>query len=98
MLQMRGYSGKRRTSQRDQANTRKLIMRKPGLGWTPEEESRLYELAAKGSTLLRACAALGRPASSVRKKAIALGLHFAGPREVKAKNRAIQKAGNSSQK
>ena len=52
--------------------------------WKPEEEGRLRELAAVGATLLRACAAVGRPAGTVKKKAADMGLCFAGVRKVRA--------------
>jgi hypothetical protein len=52
--------------------------------WRPEDIALLLELAASGATLLRASAALGRPISSVRKKAHQLGTTFPGVRQVRA--------------
>ena len=56
--------------------------------WKPEEIDRLRDLAAKGATLLRACAAIGRPTGTVKRKASDLGLSFAGARQVRASLRA----------
>lgn len=56
--------------------------------WKPEEVARLQDLAAGGATLLRACAATGRPMGTVKKKASDLGLNFAGVRQVRAALRA----------
>lgn len=56
--------------------------------WKPEDIDRLIALADSGATLLRACAALGRPARGVAKKARELGKPLPGVREVKASLRA----------
>jgi hypothetical protein len=56
--------------------------------WTEQDFARLVALAEAGSTLMHAAAALGRPASSVQKKAKELGKKFPGPREVRADLRA----------
>lgn len=58
--------------------------RKTCRSWTPGQEARLCELAATGASLLRACAAVGRPAGTVKQKAAALGLSFPGVRKVRA--------------
>lgn len=52
--------------------------------WKPEDVARLIELADSGATLLRACAALGRPATSVARKAREVGKSFPGVRKVRA--------------
>lgn len=52
--------------------------------WRPEDVALLLKLAASGATLLRASAALGRPITSVRKKAHQLGTKFPGVRQVRA--------------
>lgn len=41
--------------------------------WTPEDVNRLISLAESGATVLRAAAALGRPATAVQNKARQLG-------------------------
>ncbi len=56
--------------------------------WTPEDVTRLIELAEGGATLMRASAALGRSSTSVQKKARSLGKEFAGVRKVRADLRA----------
>lgn len=55
--------------------------------WTEAEIARLRELAASGASAARASSALGRKTSAVTKQARKLGLHLAGVREVKAKNK-----------
>ncbi len=51
---------------------------------TSEDVEKLEKLAGDGATLLRACAALRRPASAVQKKARELGVPLAGVRKVRA--------------
>lgn len=46
--------------------------------WTDQDELRLQELAASGATLVRATAALRRSSSSVKRKALDLGLKLRG--------------------
>jgi len=55
---------------------------------TSKDIAKLLELAAAGATLLRASAALRRPASSVTKKATELGKSFPGAQRVRALLRA----------
>jgi hypothetical protein len=57
--------------------------------WTPEDEEKLRQLAAKGASLLRACAAMGRTSGVIRKKAKQLGIQFDGVRKVRAANRIL---------
>lgn len=58
--------------------------------WTDADEALLKGLAARGVTLLAATAALKRRRSSIEKKARAMGLHFAGPREIHAQMREAE--------
>lgn len=44
--------------------------------WKEDEENRLRQLCEQGASLMRAAAALSRPASSVQKKARELGLQL----------------------
>ena len=55
--------------------------------WDTEDVSRLKELANSGASVLRAAAALGRPATSVKRKANDLGVPLAGVRQLKAELR-----------
>ena len=55
--------------------------------WDAEDLARLKELAHSGASVLRAAAALGRPLTSVKRKASDLGLALAGVREVRAELR-----------
>jgi hypothetical protein len=59
---------------------RRLIARQ----WDTEDIAKLKELADKGASALRAAAALGRPITSVRRKAFDLGISLAGVRKVRA--------------
>jgi hypothetical protein len=52
--------------------------------WSDEDVEQLKILLKKGSTLLRAAAALRRSNMSVQRKARALGLKFPGVRAVRA--------------
>ena len=56
--------------------------------WDIDDVSRLKELANSGASVLRAAAALGRPAKSVQRKANDLGISLAGVRQLKAELRA----------
>lgn len=56
--------------------------------WTPEDIARLISLAESGATVLRAAAALRRPAAAVRTKARELGKPLVGAREARAATRA----------
>jgi hypothetical protein len=56
--------------------------------WTPEDIARLIELADSGATVLRAAAALGRPATAVQNRARQLGKPLVGVRASKAAIRA----------
>jgi len=56
--------------------------------WDTKDVSRLKELADSGASVLRAAAALGRPATSVKRKASDLGISLAGVRQLKAELRA----------
>jgi hypothetical protein len=56
--------------------------------WTPEDVARLISLADSGATVLRAAAALGRPATAVQNKARELGKPLVGIRNAKAAIRA----------
>lgn len=56
--------------------------------WTDQDETRLRELAASGASLVRATAALRRSSSSVKRKALDLGLAFRGVKQVRADLRA----------
>jgi hypothetical protein len=57
--------------------------------WTPEEIDRLISLAESGATVVRAAAALRRPAAAVRNKARELGKPLVGAREARVAARAI---------
>jgi hypothetical protein len=52
--------------------------------WDTEDVAKLKELADNGASALRAAAALGRPITSVRRKAFDLGIPLAGVRKVRA--------------
>jgi hypothetical protein len=52
--------------------------------WGTEDVAKLKGLAEKGASALRAAAALGRPITSVRRKAFDLGIPLAGVRKVRA--------------
>jgi hypothetical protein len=56
--------------------------------WTPEDIARLIGLAESGATVLRAAAALRRPATAVQNKARQLGKPLIGIRASKAAIRA----------
>lgn len=56
--------------------------------WTDQDTIRLRELAASGASLVRATAALRRSSSSVKRKALDLGLAFRGVKQVRADLRA----------
>jgi hypothetical protein len=56
--------------------------------WTSEDIARLISLADSGATVLRAAAALGRPATAVQNKARELGKPLVGIRASKAAIRA----------
>jgi hypothetical protein len=56
--------------------------------WTDEDLALLIELADHGVSLLRATAALKRPAASVKRKAHELGKTLPGSREVRSRLRA----------
>jgi hypothetical protein len=56
--------------------------------WTSEDIARLISLADGGATVLRAAAALGRPATAVQNKARELGKPLVGIRASKAAIRA----------
>jgi len=56
--------------------------------WTDQDEIRLRGLAASGASLVRATAALRRSSSSVKRKALDLGLAFRGVKQVRADLRA----------
>jgi hypothetical protein len=55
--------------------------------WDTEDVAKLKALADNGASALRAAAALGRPATSVKRKANDLGIPLAGVRQVKAELR-----------
>lgn len=57
--------------------------------WTEKDLDRLIELSERGSSLVRAAAALNRNTASVQKMARQLGRRFPGIRETKAGLRAI---------
>lgn len=57
--------------------------------WTSEDIARLIELAESGATVLRAAAALRRPATAVQNKARELGKPLIGIRKSRAAARAI---------
>lgn len=52
--------------------------------WNTEDVTRLKELVGSGATALRAAAALGRPITSVKRKAYDLGLTLASVRKIRA--------------
>lgn len=52
--------------------------------WNTEDVARLKELVGSGATALRAAAALGRPITSVKRKAYDLGLTLASVRKIRA--------------
>jgi len=56
--------------------------------WTPEDIARLISLADSGATVLRAAAALGRPATAVQSKARELGKPLVGVRKSRETLRA----------
>jgi hypothetical protein len=60
-------------------SSRNLIVR----SWTTTEDEKLHQLHSEGATLLRAASAVRRQATSVKKRAKILGIHFAGVREVR---------------
>jgi hypothetical protein len=66
----------------------RMVKRPNSRIWTPEEISRLQQLADSGATLLRAAAALGRQGSVVQRKARECGKEFPGVRKVRAGLRA----------
>lgn len=57
--------------------------------WTPEDVNRLISLAESGATVLRAAAALGRPATAVQNKARQLGKPLVGIRQARATARGF---------
>lgn len=57
--------------------------------WTPEDVDRLISLAESGATVLRAAAALGRPATAVQNKARQLGKPLVGIRQARATARGL---------
>jgi hypothetical protein len=57
--------------------------------WTPEDVNRLISLAESGATVLRAAAALGRPATAVQNKARQLGKPLVGIRQARATARGL---------
>ena len=56
--------------------------------WDTVEIARLKELVDSGASTLRIAAALGRPITSVKRKASDLGIPLAGVRKVRADLRA----------
>ena len=56
--------------------------------WTPEDIARLISLADSRATVLRAAAALRRPATAVQNKARELGKPLLGVRDSRAAIRA----------
>jgi hypothetical protein len=64
--------------------TRRLLA-KP---WGTEDVAKLKELVDSGASALRAAAALGRPITSVKRKAYDLGISLPSVRKVRADLRA----------
>jgi hypothetical protein len=64
--------------------TRRLLA-KP---WDTEDVAKLKELVDSGASALRAAAALGRPITSVKRKACDLGISLPSVRKVRADLRA----------
>jgi hypothetical protein len=64
--------------------TRRLLA-KP---WDREDVAKLKELVDSGASALRAAAALGRPITSVKRKACDLGISLPSVRKVRADLRA----------
>jgi hypothetical protein len=64
--------------------TRRLLA-KP---WDTEDVAKLKELVDSGASALRAAAALGRPITSVKRKACDLGILLPSVRKVRADLRA----------
>jgi len=58
--------------------------------WDVEDIAKLKDLVEKGASALRAAAALGRPITSVRRKASDLGIPLAGVRKIRADKRGIE--------
>jgi hypothetical protein len=61
-----------------------MVRRLLAKAWDVEDIAKLKDLAEKGASALRASAALGRPITSVRRKAFDLGVSLAGVRKVRA--------------
>jgi DNA-binding FadR family transcriptional regulator len=64
--------------------TRRLLAKR----WDTEDVAKLKELVDSGASVLRAAAALGRPITSVKRKASDLGISLPSVREVRADLRA----------
>jgi DNA-binding FadR family transcriptional regulator len=64
--------------------TRRLLAKR----WDTEDVAKLKELVGSGASVLRAAAALGRPITSVKRKASDLGISLPSVREVRADLRA----------
>jgi hypothetical protein len=66
-----------------------MTVRITSRSWTEAEITRLRELSAKGSSVVRAAAALNRTTKAVMRIARIYSIRLAGQREMKAAIRAL---------
>ncbi len=64
--------------------------------WTPEEEARLKELAAKGYSTFRLAAALNRSFGAIRTKAAHLGVRLPTLKENRDRMRDAERRGTNA--